>query len=90
MYTVKPAPNQLFCQQDEAEQQTKSGILLSSALDKPKTAKVINTGSTVTNYSSKDTIVYKSYATTELKLNGDDYFLISEDDVLGTVLEVDE
>lgn len=89
MHTVKPAPTQLFCKPDEAEQQTKSGILLSAALDKPKTAKVINIGDTVSGFHPKDTIVYKSYATTELKLNGDDYFLISQDDVLGTVVEVD-
>lgn len=89
-YTVKPASQQLFCQPDEAETTTSSGILLTAkAADKPKTAKVINVGSKVTEFSQADTIIYKTYATTDIKLNGEEFFLIDEQDVLGRLVEVD-
>lgn len=90
MQTVKPASNQLFCKPSEAEKVTKSGFLLSDdAAERPKTAEVINVGSNISEYKKHDTVVYKPYAISEIKLNGDNFFLISEDDVLGTVVEVD-
>ena len=90
MQTIRPAKNQLFCQPDEAEKKTASGLLLTdNAAEAPKTAKVINVGDGVQYFSSKDTIVYKSYSTTDVKLDGKDYFLIAEDDVLGTVVETE-
>ena len=89
MQTVKPAPSQLFCRQTEKETATKSGILLSPAIEAPKIAEVINTGSSVAEYKQRDCIVYKPYATNEIKLNGNEYFLIDEEDVLGTVVEID-
>ncbi len=89
MNTIKPSKYQLFAKPDEAETTTKSGILLTdNSLDKPKTATVVNVGSKVTEYSPNDVIVYREYATTEIKVNSDDYLLIAEDDVLGTVVEV--
>lgn len=88
MQTIRPAKNQLFCQPDEADKKTTSGILLTdNTAEAPKTAKVINTGESVTEFQSKDTIVYKPYSTTDIKLDGKDYFLIAEDDVLGAVIE---
>ncbi len=90
-YTVRPAKNQLFCQPDEAETKTASGFLLtSSATEAPKTAKVINVGTGVTGFTANDTIVYKDYSATDIKLNGGDFFLINEQDVLGAVVETNE
>jgi chaperonin GroES len=86
MKTIKPAPNQLFCKPDEAEKTTKSGFILQS-VEKPKTAQVINIGDTVSTYKPKDTVIYKSYATTELKIDEVEYILIHQDDVLGVVVE---
>lgn len=89
MQTINPAPKQLFCRPDEAVTKTQSGIILSeNAAEKPKTAEVINIGRDVSNYHSGDRIVYKSYSTTEIKLNNEDFILVAEDDVLGTVLDV--
>lgn len=90
MQTVKPSKHQLFCKPDEAQDKTESGFYISkSAVDKPKTAKVINVGSEVTEYGQNDTIVYKSYAPTEVKVNGDDYILVAEEDVLGKLIDVE-
>ena len=87
MQTIEPGSIFLFCKPDEAETKTKSGLLLTDqAAAKPKTAQVINVGTDVKGYRAKDTIVYKSYATTDIKLNGEDYLLLSQEDVLGKVV----
>lgn len=91
MQTVKPAAKQLFCRPNEAEEITKSGFYLQKgSLEKPQTAEVINVGSDVKGFKQKDTIVYKPYATTDLKVDGKQYFLIAEEDVLGTMVETSE
>ena len=51
-------------------------------------AEVINVGSKVKDYESKQTIIYKPYATVDIKLDNQDYFLVDQEDVLGTVIEV--
>lgn len=89
MQTVKPSMNHLFCRKDEvSDTVTSSGILIQkSAQEKPKTAEVINVGSSVKGYKQRDTIIYKPYSTTDIKLDGKEYFLIAEEDVLGCVVE---
>lgn len=90
MQTIKPGKTLLFCKPLEAETQTKSGIFLTEkAAEKPKTAEVINVGSEVKEYQSKDRIIYKSYSTEELKLEGKDYFLVDVSDVLGKVVDTE-
>lgn len=91
MQTIKPAPDQIFCKQIEGDTVTKSGILLpSSAVEKTDLAHVINVGSRVEEYKSKQTIVYKPYATVTIKMDKVEYLLIHQDDVLGVVVESDE
>lgn len=90
MQTIKPSNKQLFCKPREAITKTRSGILLGAeAAEKPQMADVINVGAKVEQYHSKDTIIYKPYATTEIKLEGQDYFLVAEEDVLGSVVEAE-
>lgn len=89
MHTVRPAPSQLFCRQTEKETATKSGILLTPTIEAPKIAEVINVGDSVAGYKQRDRIVYKPYATNEIRLNGAEFFLIDQEDVLGTVIETD-
>ena len=89
MQTVQPAKNQLFCKPVEAESKTASGILLTTAaLEKPKLAEVINVGKDVKQFNPKDQIIYKSYSTTEIQLNRENFFLVAEEDVLGVVVDV--
>jgi chaperonin GroES len=87
--TIKPAPTQLFCKVAEAETRTKSGFYIPEKhAERPQMAEVINIGSKVSDFQQKDLIIYKPYATVELKLDGKEYFLVDQEDVLGTVLEV--
>lgn len=91
MQTILPNNTHIFARPSEAETKTKSGILLTdNVAEKPKTAEVINVGSKVTNYKAHDTIIYKPYASTDIKLNSEDFLLIDEEDVLGKVVEVNE
>lgn len=91
MHTVLPAKHQLFCKPIEGETKTSSGILLQqAAVERPKLAEVINCGGEVTQFERGETIIYKSYSTTEIKVNGDDYFLVAEEDVLGALVEIAE
>lgn len=89
MQTIRPAAKQLFCKPDEAVTTTKSGFLLAEgAAEKPKTGSVINIGNEVKGFRPDDRIVYKAYAATEIKLDGEEYFLIAEEDVLGAIYDV--
>lgn len=90
MQTIQPAEHQLFCKPDDKENKTQSGFILTEkAVERSRFATVVNIGSEVKNYHQNDRIVYKSYATTEVKVNDEDYFLIADEDILGKVLEVD-
>lgn len=89
MKTISPAPTQIFARPIESQQTTASGIIITT--DKklePKFAEVINTGAKVKHYAATETIIYKEYATTELKLDNVEYIIVAEDDVLGKVVEV--
>lgn len=90
MQTVRPGSKRLFCKPDKAQTTTtKSGLILSAeAQEQPQTAEVINVGSQVKEYKQRDKIYYKPYSTTDIKVNGEEYFLIDEEDVLATVEEV--
>jgi chaperonin GroES len=83
---IQPLGEYVVAQQEEAETKTASGIFLpDSATEKPKIAKVIAVGKDATQVKVGDRIVYKTYSTTELKLNKDEYILVKEEDILATV-----
>lgn len=88
MTTIKPAGVQIFCKPDAIENTTKSGLYIpTQAADKPKIATVLEVGDAVKTFKKNDRVIYRSYATTEFKLDEQDYFLVEEQDVLGTLLE---
>lgn len=90
MQTIKPASNQLFCKPLEGETQTKSGFFIpEKSAEKPQMAEVVNVGESVLQYEQHDTVIYKPYATTDIKLEGKQYFLVAEEDVLGSVVETE-
>lgn len=91
MKTIKPSAHQLFVKPDEKETKTASGLYMTEAsAEKPSTAVVINVGSEVQGFEPDDKVVYKSYASTEIKLNGDEYMLLADEDVLGVIVDTGE
>jgi chaperonin GroES len=93
---VRPLGDKILVKRDEAQTKTESGIYLpESAKDKPKQGKVIALGSGILNKETGkyipftvkkgDQIIFSSYAGTEVKIDGDDLIIMTEDDILGVV-----
>lgn len=83
---LQPLAEWVVAQQEEAVAKTASGLYLpDKAAEKPKTAKVLKVGAKVKEIKAGDRIVYKSYSTTELKVDGTEYILVKEEDILATV-----
>lgn len=83
---LQPLGDYVVAQAETAEAKTKSGLYLpDTAQEKPKTAKVVATGPAARQVKTGDRIVYKSYSTTEVKVEGSEYILVKEEDILATV-----
>lgn len=80
---IKPLADRVVATREAAPEQTASGLYLpDNAKEKPVTAKVEAVGPDVKNLKVGDRIIYKEYSTTELKIEGTEYLLIKEEDVL--------
>ena len=92
---IKPLGDKILVQRLEAESQTASGIFLpESAKEKPQQAKVvaIGTGKILDNgeraafqVKKGDTILLSKWGGTEISHDGDDYIMLSEDEVLAVI-----
>lgn len=83
---IHPMADYVVAQTEEAPERTASGLYLTKAAqEKPKTAKVVAIGQAVKNIKVGDSIIYKSYSNTDVKVDEDDYILVKEEDVLATV-----
>jgi chaperonin GroES len=95
MSKLRPLGDKIIVKRLEAETKTKSGIVLpDSAKEKPKRGKIlaIGDGKRLENgerapFSVKkgDEVIFTSYAGTEIKLDGEEIMIMSEDDVLAVV-----
>lgn len=83
---LQPLGDYVVAVNEEAEAKTASGLYLpDKAQEKPKTAKVVAIGPHTKQVKVGSRIVYKSYSTTEVKVEGQDYILVKEEDILATV-----
>ncbi|MBN1554884.1 MAG: co-chaperone GroES [Phycisphaerae bacterium] len=92
---VKPLDDRVLVKQCEAEQMTAGGIVLpDSAQEKPQRGKVVATGPGKLLDSGQrgklsvkkgDEIFYGKYAGTEIKIDGDEYVILRESDILAIV-----
>ena len=83
---IKPLADRVVAVREEAKTQTASGIYLpDNAKEKPVLAVVQAVGSDVKHVKKGDKIVYKEYSTTELKVDGVEYLIVKEEDILATV-----
>jgi len=92
---VKPLDDRVLVKQGDAEQMTAGGIVLpDSAQEKPQQGKVIATGPGKLLDSGQrgklsvkkgDEIFYGKYAGTEIKIDGDEYVILRESDILAIV-----
>lgn len=83
---LKPLGDYVVTVAEEAQTKTSSGLYLpENAAEKPKTAKVVAIGQDVKQVKVDDRVVYKSYSTTEVKVDSKEYILVKEEDVLAVV-----
>ena len=92
---IKPLADKILVQRVEAQTKTTSGIYLpESAKEKPQQAKVIRVGDgrTLDNGSRApftvkegDTIILGKWGGTEVKIDGEEYLILGEDEVLAVV-----
>jgi len=93
---VRPLGDKIIVKRDEAESVTDSGIYLpESAKDKPKQGKVIALGNGNLNKETGermpftvkkgDDVIFSSYSGTEIKIDGEDVLIMTEDDILGII-----
>ena len=83
---LQPLADYLVTVAEDAQTKTSSGLYLpDNAAEKPKIAKVVAVGDDVKRVKVGDRVVYKSYSTTEVKVDKDEYILVKEEDVLATV-----
>lgn len=93
---VKPLGEKLLVQRASAVEKTDSGIFLpESAKDKPKEGTIIAIGDGRLNHDTGDRIpftvkqgdhvLFSSYAGTEIKIDNEDYLIMTEDDILGVI-----
>ncbi len=86
MAGLNPLADWVVAEQEEAVTKTASGLYLpDKAAEKPKIAKVAKVGKEVKEIKVGDRIVYKTYSTTEVKVNDKEYILVKEEDILATV-----
>lgn len=84
--SLQPLAEWVVAEQEDAVTKTASGLYLpDKATEKPKIAKVLKVGKNVKSVKPGERIVYKSYSTTELKIDGTEYILVKEEDILATV-----
>jgi chaperonin GroES len=92
---LKPLADRIIVKAVTAEEVTRGGIVLpDSAKEKPQEGEVIAVGPGRLLDSGKvaamdvkvgDKVVYSKYGGTEIKLNGDEFVVLRQDDVLGIV-----
>ena len=92
--TLKPLQNRVVIKFVEAEEKTKTGIILTaSAQEKPQIAEIIAVGAgkiedgKLIPMSVKvgDKVIASKYAGTSVKMDGVEYVVLSEDDILAIV-----
>ena len=90
---IRPLQDRVIVKRVKEEEKTKGGIIIpDSAKEKPIEGEVIAVGNGKVQEDGKvrpldikagDTILFSKYAGTELKLEGNEYLMIREEDVLG-------
>lgn len=91
---LRPLADRVLLKPTEAEETTKSGIILSTAnKEKPVVSEVVAVGpggvidgnEVVMTVKPGDKVVVAKYAGTEVKLDGVDYAIVRQSDILAVV-----
>ncbi len=92
---IRPLHDRVIVQRIEEEEKTKGGIIIpDTAKEKPQEGKVIAVGpgkilengtKTTLDVKVGDKILFGKYSGTEIKIEGEEYLMMREDDILGVI-----
>ena len=92
---IRPLQDRIIVKRLEEEEKTAGGIIIpDAAKEKPMQGEVMAAGKGKVNENGKvnpldvevgDKILFGKYAGTEVKIDGEDYLIMREDDVLGVL-----
>lgn len=92
---IRPLNDRLLVKRLEEEEKTAGGIIIpDSAKEKPAEGKVVAVGPGKLNDKGErvalqvkegDRVLFSKYGGTDVKLDGDNYLIMREDDILGVI-----
>lgn len=92
---VRPLNDKVLIERAKADEKTKGGIILPEASkEKPKEGKIVAVGQGRLSdqgdripfqVKAGDRVLFKSYAGTDVKIDGKDFILMSEEEILAVV-----
>ena len=92
---VKPLHDRIVVSRVDAEEKTAGGIIIpDTAKEKPQEGQIIAVGPgkrdengnlTPPDVKAGDRVLFAKWAGTELKLDGKEYMIMKEDDILGVI-----
>ncbi len=95
MATIRPLNDRIIARRVEDEEQMRGGLYIpDTAKEKPQegnviavgNGKILNNGDRVAmDIKVGDRILFGKYSGTEVKLDGEEYLILREDDVLGVI-----
>lgn len=92
--SIKPLGDRVVIKRLEAEETTKSGIIVTgTAKERPQEAEVVAVGPgaivdgkrTEMEVKIGDKVLYSKYAGTEVKVDGEEYTILKQEDILAVV-----
>jgi chaperonin GroES len=93
--SLRPLHDRILVQRLDEEEEVQGGIIIpDTAKEKPQQAKVLAAGPgrvaddgkvQAMDVKEGDKVIFGKYAGTEVKLDGEEYLIIREDDVLGVL-----
>ena len=100
MASIKPLQDRVIIRRIEEGEQIRGGILIpDTAKEKPQEGEVIAVGAgkkldngerVPLDIKEGDRVLFGKYAGTEIKLDGDEYLIMREDDILGVIERASE
>ncbi len=95
MTKIKPIGDKILIKRLQAEEKTKGGIVLpETAKEKPKEGRIVALGEgrllehgkrAPFSVKENDRVIFSSYAGTEVKLDGEEYLILTEEEILAIV-----
>ncbi len=87
---IKPLADRVLVEPEAAEEKTASGIIIpDSAKEKPQKGTVVAVGPGTKDENMEvkkgDTVLYGKYSGTELSVDGNDYLIMRQSDILAVI-----